>query len=173
MFRNPQNQKMQTVEFKGEIYPSWQASGFAARFAFPFALEVCKGEGLDVGCNREEWKLPGSVPIDPVLNNFNAFDIPYPDWDYIFSSHCLEHLDNWVKALDYWHTKLKKGGVLFLYLPDHSQKYWRSWSNRKHKHQFTPQILKDYFTDQPEMWKDVFVSNVDLNNSFIVISYKK
>jgi len=164
---------MEIIQFKGEIYPFWQSSGNAARFSIPFALEVCKGKGLDIGCNREEWQLPGSFPIDPIINNFDAYNIPESGWDYIFSSHCAEHLPNWVTALDYWHTRLKSGGVVFLYLPDHSQKYWRSWHNRKHIHNLTPSIVGNYFKDQPEMWENVFVSNVDLNNSFIVIAYKK
>ena len=170
---------MDKIEFKGEVYPKWQAEGFAAKFAFPFAEQVCKGYGVDIGCNREAWCYPGADSIDPVLNtgdayNINLFASNGQEYllDYIFSSHCIEHLPDWVKALDYWHTRLKSGGVLFLYLPDHSQKYWRSWSNRKHIHNLTPEIVGNYFKDQPEMWGDVLVSNVDLNNSFIVIAYK-
>jgi predicted SAM-dependent methyltransferase len=45
--------------------------------------------------------------------------------DYIYSSHCLEHVDNWIETLEYWIKNLKDGGILFLYLPDFSQKYWR------------------------------------------------
>jgi SAM-dependent methyltransferase len=167
---------MNKIEFKGEVYPDFQASGFAARFAFPFAEEVCKGNGLDVGCMKSEWKYGNSFPIDISFDDpWDALELPEPThgWDYIFSSHCLEHLPNWVSALDYWHTRLRVGGVVFLYLPDHSQKYWRSWHNRKHIHNLTPEIVGNYFKDQPEMWTDVMVSNVDLNNSFIVIAYKK
>jgi SAM-dependent methyltransferase len=183
---------MNKIEFKGNQYPAFQASGFAARFAFPFAFEVCKGFGIDVGCNRMDWALPHSIPVDPVMNpKYDAYNLPdewhfvkettkfglvqvdVTDFDYIFSSHCLEHLPDWVKALDYWHTRIKSGGVVFLYLPDHSQVYWRSWHNRKHIHNLTPEIVGNYFKDQSEMWKDVLVSNVDLNNSFIVIAYKK
>ena len=165
---------LETIEFKGEVYPKWQAEGFAAKFAFPFAEQVCKGVGVDVGCNREEWKFPNAYPVDPVINDFSAYGFhDYGGLDYIFSSHCIEHLPDWVKALDYWHTRLKVGGVVFLYLPDHSQKYWRSWHNRKHIHNLNPEIVGNYFKDQPEMWEDVLVSNVDLNSSFIVIAYKK
>ena len=181
---------MNKIEFKGHSYPAWQGSGFAARFAFPFAMEVCKGNGFDIGCNRWDWALPYSIPIDPAMfPKYDAYNLPlewvtYQEnrnpqkehitvWDYIFSSHCLEHLPDWVKALDYWHTRLRVGGVVFLYLPDHSQVYWRSWHNRKHIHNLTPEIVGNYFKDQPEMWTDVLVSNVDLNNSFIVIAYKK
>jgi SAM-dependent methyltransferase len=116
--------------------------------------------------------LPDSIPIDPVLNDYNAYDLPLDEVGYIFSSHCLEHLHNWVEALDYWHKVLNVGGVVFLYLPDHSQSYWRPWNNRKHIHCLTPEIVGNYFLDQPEMWKNVFVSGIDLNNSFTVIAEK-
>lgn len=164
---------MKFINHKGNRYPEWQASGFSARFAFPFAKEVCKGEGYDIGCNRPEWCYPTAFPIDPLLDSeYNAMQLPDKQVDYIFSSHCLEHLDRWVNVLDYWHSKLKEGGTLFLYLPDHSQTYWRAWSNRKHVNQFTGQIIFDYFADQPEMWKDVIVSAPDLNHSFIAIATK-
>lgn len=184
---------IETIQHKGNSYPAFQASGNAARFVKEFAKEVCKGVGVDVGCNRMEWCLQGAIAVDPVINEWDAYNLPGynelmrenqdPIWqakallsmdgfDYCFSSHCLEHLPNWVQALDYWHTRLRVGGVVFLYLPDHSQTYWRSWHNRKHIHNLTPEIVGNYFNDQPEMWKNVFVSGIDLNNSFIVIAEK-
>lgn len=162
---------VETVNFRGNEYPSFQTNGNAARFAMPFALEVCKGEGVDVGCNRMEWKFPGAHPVDPEINQWDAMNFPYDELDYVFSSHCLEHVPGWVDVLEYWTSKLKKGGVLFLYLPDYSQEYWRPWNNRKHLHIFTPQILKDYLNSSGEYSK-VFVSGVDLYNAFMVIAEK-
>ena len=165
---------LETITFKGKTYPKFQSEGNAARFVIPFAKEVCKGAGVDVGCNRMEWALPGAFAVDPVIDIFDAYNFPQiiGGYDYIFSSHCLEHLPDWVKALDYWHDSIKSGGVVFLYLPDHSQVYWRPYHNRKHIHSFTPQIVGSYFTDQPEKWKNVFISGVDLNNSFTIIAEK-
>lgn len=173
---------VETIEFNGQHYPAFQAEGNAARWIMPFALKVCqptgKEIGVDIGCNRLEWCMPNAVPVDPVLNsNWDAYNIGYDagELDYIFSSHCLEHLPNWVKALDYWHSRLKKGGVLFLYLPDVSQEYWRGWNNTKHTHHFTPELLNMYFTNTRKegvMWAKVFVTGVDLNNSFAVVAEK-
>ena len=53
-----------TIKFNGKEYPEFQANGNAARFIMPFAKEVCKGKGLDIGCGKEDWALPGSIPID-------------------------------------------------------------------------------------------------------------
>jgi hypothetical protein len=100
---------IETVSFDGSDYPAFQTNGFAARFIMPFAMEVCKGEGIDVGCNRMEWKLPGAHPVDPEINQYHATDFPYSNMDYVFSSHCLEHVPDWVGALEYWTDRLKPG----------------------------------------------------------------
>jgi SAM-dependent methyltransferase len=163
---------IKTIEFAGSVYPAFQAEGFAAKFAIPFAQEVCKGKGVDVGCNRLEWLFPGAMPIDPKINDLSALNFGFgvKNLDYIFSSHCLEHIPNWVTVLDYWYESLKSGGVLFLYLPDFSQKYWRPWHNRKHINAFTPEIMKSYFEDME--YKNVYCSGIDLNNSFMIFGEK-
>lgn len=164
---------IETISHQGNNYPAFQATGNAARFVIPFAKEVCKGIGIDIGCNRQDWKLPGATGIDPLINGceWDAYNLPDMKYDYVFSSHCLEHLPDFVKALDYWHSRLKVGGVLFLYLPDYSQTYWRPWSNRKHLHIFTPTIMKNYL-EYGDKWKNIFVSGTDLNNSFIAMAEK-
>jgi hypothetical protein len=57
-----------------------------------------------------------------------------------------------------------------LYLPDFSQKYWRPWNNKKHNHVFIPEFLKDFLKDHN--MKNIFVSGIDLNNSFMVVCEK-
>lgn len=165
---------IETVSFNGKEYPAFQTNGNAARFCMPFALDVCKGEGYDIGCGKKEWAFPGALPIDISIDDeyqYSATNLPAgKQVDYIFSSHCLEHLDKWVITLDYWGSKLKQGGTLFLYLPDYSQEYWRPWNNRKHVNIFTPEILRDYLKDAGYI--NIFVSGVDLYNSFMVIAEK-
>lgn len=162
---------MKTIEFQKSFYPSFQSQGNASQFAIPFAKHFCVGVGYDVGCMKKEWSFPGSIPIDLDFNDpWNANNLPDDLVDYIFSSHCLEHVDDWISTLDYWYTKLNSGGILFLYLPDFSQKYWRPWNNKKHKHVFTPQIIKEYL--EHKKYKNIFVSGVDLNNSFMCVGEK-
>jgi len=160
-----------TINYKGNIYPEFQTQGNAAQFAIPYAKHVCIGTGVDIGCNREEWKFPGADAIDPVINDYHALNFPHDNLDYIFSSHCLEHLPDWVDVLDYWTAKLKSGGTLFLYLPDYSQTYWRPWNNRKHINIFTPNIIADYMQDRG--YTNIFKSEVDLNNAFMVMGEKR
>ena len=161
---------IKTIEFKNSAYPAFQASGNAARFARPFAEEICKGTGYDIGCNRPEWALPGAIQIDPLLCDYDAYNLPDGEVDYIHSSHCLEHLPDWVKALEYWMSKIKTGGTLFLYLPHPDQRYWLPWNNRKHLHSFPPDIIRAFLLDHG--WINVFVSQRDLNHSFIAIAEK-
>ena len=164
---------IETINYKGKLYPKFQSEGNAAQFAIPYAKHVCIGKGVDVGCNRIEWAYPGAIMVDPVIDGSTALNFPNEanELDYIFSSHCLEHVEEWVSVLDYWKTRLKSGGVLFLYLPDYSQVYWRPWNNRKHINIFSPTVLKDYLEDRE--YVNIFTSDVDLNNAFMVMAEKQ
>jgi predicted SAM-dependent methyltransferase len=163
---------MNKITYNGKEYPQFQAIGNASQFAIPFAKYFCKGVGYDIGCMKKEWSFPGSTPIDLSFDDpYHATNLPDEEVDYIFSSHCLEHIDNWVEALFYWTNKIKSGGTLFLYLPHYDQEYWRPWNNRKHLHVFTPQIIIDFMNDNG--YNNIFHSERDLNHSFIVVGEKK
>jgi len=162
---------MNILNYKNKTYPQFQAEGNASQFAISFAKHFCKGFGYDIGCNRLEWAFPGAQPIDLLFDDqWEAYNLPDEKIDYIYSSHCLEHLPDWVKALDYWTDKIKTGGVLFLYLPHYNQEYWRPWNNRKHNHIFTSEIIKDYMTERGYI--NIFYSDRDLNDSFIIVGEK-
>lgn len=158
---------MKTIAYNNKVYPAFQASGNAKRFIEPFAKEFCKGHGVDVGCSI--WPIEGAIAVDNG-EEFNALHLPHAELDYVFSSHCLEHIPDWVAAANHWVLNLKATGTLFLYLPDFSQTYWRPWHNRKHVNAFTPEIIKAYLTDK---FKDVHVSGVDLNSSFAAVGENK
>jgi predicted SAM-dependent methyltransferase len=162
---------IKTINYKNKNYPFFQTEGNASKFAIPFAKEVCDGIGYDIGCKKPEWSLPGSICIDLEFDDgYHALNLPNNNVDYIFSSHCLEHIGNWVEVMDYWYDTLKEGGTLFLYLPDYSQEYWRPWNNRKHLNIFLPEIIVDYMQDKG--YKNIFSSGVDLNNAFMVMGEK-
>ncbi len=157
------------ISYNGKTYPKFQTTGNASRFIMPVAVELCKGVGYDIGGNRPEWCLPGAIQIDPVINGKDGNALPETLVDYIFSSHCLEHFNNWVTGLEHWASRLKQGGLLLLYLPDYSQEYWRPWNNRKHKHIMNPGHIADMLTS---LNMTVTVTGVDLNNSFAVLAIK-
>lgn len=162
---------METINYRGINYPKFQSEGNASQFAIPFAKHLCKGYGVDIGCNRKEWCFPGAIGIDLNFNDGNdAYSFEYDNLDFVYSSHCLEHLPDWVTALDYWTSKLKIQGTLFLYLPHYNQEYWRPWNNRKHLHSFSSEIIRDYM--QSRQYVNIFLSERDLNDSFMVVGEK-
>jgi SAM-dependent methyltransferase len=168
---------MDVINFKGAQYPAFQSTGNAARFIKPFADEFLKDKkvGLDIGCMKPDWAYPGAIMIDLTIDDpYDAYNLPKIDnLEYIFSSHCLEHLPDWVGALNLWKESLASNGILFLYLPHYSQEYWRPWHNRKHYHAFTNDLLSDYFKDTSDSWSNWFVApGADLNNSFCCVAEK-
>jgi SAM-dependent methyltransferase len=111
--------------YESEFYPDYLTVGGNTFAIKRTALKYCKGVGIDIGAGH--WPFPGSIPIDTEVgpgakNKFE--EIPNSSQDYVFSSHCLEHIEKWQNALDLWIAKLKPGGVLFLYLPHPSCKLW-------------------------------------------------
>lgn len=160
------------INFDSRQYPKFQAEGFSSKFCWPFAQIFCKGDGFDIGCGKREWVLPGSQGIDLNFEDeYDAYNLPTRKVDFIFSSHCLEHLPNWVAALDHWTTRLKKNGILFLYLPHYAQHYWRPWNNLKHIHALNFNLIKDYLKNRN--YVNILHGKKDLNHSFTVVAEKQ
>ena len=111
-------------KYKGGIYPDYLNYGNASSFILGIAQRYCKGMGIDIGA--DQWPFPGAISIQNESHQ-NAYKLDrFRDnsLDYVFSSHCLEHLKDWDRALALWIRKLKPGGILFLYLPHESMKLW-------------------------------------------------
>lgn len=153
-------------EFSGDLYPEYLHIGNAMSFIKPKAQQFCQGKGIDVGA--DQWPFPGAIPVRNEIhqNALKLDSISDDSLDYVFSSHCLEHLHDWKKALVLWITKLKKSGTLFIYLPHISNKMWHPggvWGGPGHKWSPTLEILIpffkshgleiiDYSTDRDEYW---------------------
>jgi len=101
----------------------------------------CNGNGLDIGyggdtltkdCEGFDIEDGDAHYIKKVINN---------KYDYVYSSHLLEHLDDPVVALKNWWKVLKKDGYLILYVPDRDlyekKKTLPSRFSLDHKHYFT------------------------------------
>jgi hypothetical protein len=156
-------------EYQNKTYPKYIKNGNAASFIFPFAAHFCKGNGLDIGGYLDS-TLPDARPINILYNDhYNAYNLPKDRYDYIFSSHTLEHLPDYIKALEYWRDHLLIHGVLFLYLPHPEMEYWLPQRNRKHLHSFSPLgmvgILKNIG------FNTVIYSERDLYWSFSVVGF--
>ena len=114
-----------------------------------------RGQGLDLGAGPYR-VLPQAITVDNG-HHANAFGHQFkPDihvetcekmpvfasqsMDFVFSSHLLEHIENYKAALKEWFRIVKQGGYLVLYLP-HKEFYpniGQPGSNPDHKHDFLP-----------------------------------
>jgi len=81
-------------------------------------LDLNKTEGADIICDLEKGKLP--------FEN-DSFDI-------VFTSHCLEHIDNIIPLIYEIHRVLKKGGHFLVAVPHTS--YIDSMNDLTHKRLF-------------------------------------
>ncbi len=114
-------------------YPPYLNVGDAKSWIQNEALQYCRGYGLDVGSNR--WPLPGALASDIDSRKFDR-----APFDFIFSSHCLEHIENWQEETQLWYESLKPGGTLFLYLPHPALETWQpggQWVG--HHHVWSPE----------------------------------
>lgn len=153
-------------EYRGQLYPDYIRRGNACRFIAPVAMQFCQGSGLDVGAGK--WPLPGATPVD-LASGGDAMALPEGRWNYIFSSHCLEHLTNPVAAIEHWKTRLAPRCPLFLYLPHPAMEYWRPTQNRKHLHEWEPQVMVRMLRDLG--FVNVIHSERDLAWSFAVVGF--
>jgi SAM-dependent methyltransferase len=153
-------------EYKGKKYPEYIRQGNAQQFVRRFAREYCKGIGLDVGGGK--WPLPGAISVD-LINGQDALGLPHCVYDYVFSSHCLEHLPNTVAAIEHWKSRIRPGGVLFLYLPHPDMEYWNPQNCRKHLQLLYPAHIEKLFVDLG--FVDVFVTGRDLYWSFAAVGF--
>jgi SAM-dependent methyltransferase len=82
-----------------------------------FFDKYCKGNGLDIGYGGD-LVIPGARGWD-----FEHGDAQYlkgiedNSFDFVYSSHTLEHVDDAGETLQNWFRVLKPGGYLILYIP--------------------------------------------------------
>lgn len=125
--------------------------------------------GIDVGCGaRKVW--PHLIGIDNQVDSRLFGTDMKPDIvvgnaarlalfadgaiDNVFSSHLLEHIEDWQAALREWWRVLKVGGNLILYLP-HADLYpniGEPGANPDHKHDFRPENIADFFSAELPDW---------------------
>lgn len=101
-------------------YPQIMNEGDAQRFIQPLALKYCKGQGIDVGSNH--WPFPGALSCDVETHDEAFTKGPF---DFIFSSHCLEHIPHHEKELQLWYDSLRLEGILFVYVPHPLCEVWK------------------------------------------------
>lgn len=107
------------------------------------------GCGLDVGCGPDP--LGRYAPLFPGMGAVRGWDRADGDaqdlpgvaagaFDWLHSSHCLEHLRDPHAALRRWCEVVRPGGHVVVLVPDedlYEQGVWPSRFNADHKHTFT------------------------------------
>lgn len=118
-----------------------------------FVNTYFKGKGIDIGAgpdplSRYKQKFPLVTDIDvwDVPNGDAQFMNGVPDntYDFIHSSHCLEHLNDPYQAYENWLRICKPDGHLIVTIPDedlYEQGVWPS-SYALHDHKTAWTILK-------------------------------
>lgn len=103
-------------------------------------FDIIAGKGIDIGCGN-----------DPISENVKKFDVGdgdantitkyvHEDFDFVFSCHCLEHMNDPELAIQEWWKLVRPGGYLIIIVPDedlYEQGYFPSLFNSDHKSTFT------------------------------------
>jgi predicted SAM-dependent methyltransferase len=176
------------------------------RHEMNLVIEHTSGTGVDIGCGLNKIHSQ-AVGID---RRAGAKDAGYPfgaqiramgdrlPWfadaslDYVFSSHCLEHLGDTMSALREWSRVLRPGGKLVLILPDKRiyPNVGQPGANPDHKHDFAPSDIRASLTslglrvtqldtlqarlkhDPWAVWEAPKYGHPTLNFSFEALAYK-
>ena len=122
------------------------------------SLDRDSGRYLDIGAGNHP--LPGARPIGEGEDE-HAYKInEHPDTvDFIFSSHCVEHLQSPEIALKEWSRVLKIGGLMYLYWPSPYYQPWRKESMPKwHLHNIS---MKMMLAMLPEEMYPIEINEID------------
>lgn len=117
------------------LYPDYLNHGDAKSFIEHVALKYCQGTGIDVGAGQWPFSTATAVRDEPHQNAYRLDMIPESSLDYVFSSHCIEHLKDPRAAFELWARKLKMGGKIFIYAPHPAMSLWApgaAWCGNGH-----------------------------------------
>ena len=103
--------------------------------------DYVKGNVLDIGAGQDPVS-PGAVIFDkPQGNAENILEhFEHGSFDTVFSSHCLEHINEPLLVIRDWFALVKPGGHLIVIVPDedlYEQGHFPSIFNNDHKSTFT------------------------------------
>jgi SAM-dependent methyltransferase len=137
------------------------------RLADPnFTTRYFQGDGLDIGGGPDPLIL--YAPFFPRIRRVTVWDLPQGDaqllrgvadeiFDFVHSSHCLEHLVDCREGLRNWFRVVRPGGHLIVTVPDedlYEQGVFPSTFNADHKQTFT--------IHKTRSWSPASVNIIDL-----------
>ena len=107
-----------------------------------------RGDGIDIGCGDDSLIIPsGTVrPWDRQDGDAQYLaSVPDATFDFVYSSHCLEHMVEVPVSIANWRRVLKPGGFLYVVVPDYvlyEKATWPSRYNTDHKHTFSTDLSR-------------------------------
>lgn len=119
------------------------SKGVEKRKALGHFEKYLVGRGLDVGCGEDCLRIPHGT-VDPW--DFSQGDaeelggVPDGTYEFVYSSHCLEHMRSVERALENWVRVLRPGGILYVVVPDfglYEKQCFPSRMNGDHKQTFS------------------------------------
>ena len=154
----PRFSMWETASFVGHMgsmaggkYPDYINDNNAMSHIVNRARKWCKGSlGVDIGGGANPFPGAQSIDLEQVdLNADMLSGVVKKNRNFIFSSHCLEHLKNPAEVIVQMFKMLKPGGVLFLYLPHPYNAYWhpdcpQMKGEYGHKHILEPSVVKEW-----------------------------
>lgn len=128
------------------------------------------GDGIDIGGKPDPFSQ--YIGVFPLVNSVKIWDLEDGDaqymnkcdnevYDFLVSSHCLEHMVDVYEAFKNWLRIVKNGGYLIITVPDedmYEQGIWPSKYNEDHKWTFTINKL--------DSWSARSINIIDLLNFF-------
>jgi SAM-dependent methyltransferase len=109
---------------------------------------------LDIGCGKN--KMEGAVGIDrvalpgvDVVHDLNTFPYPFADnqFDEIYATHIIEHLDSITKVMEELHRIAKPNARVIIVTPHYTD--FQSWNDPTHKWHLTTYSFR-YFEPEYE-----------------------
>jgi SAM-dependent methyltransferase len=149
-----------------------------------FFIKYMNGNGLDIGyagyLQGVESILPNSVGIDLNYPGYDGLTLPFADnsKDYIYSSHCLEHIADYKTVIKDWFRVVKTGGYIVTVVP-HQFLYEKKASlpsrwNGDHKRFYTPASLLQEFEQslEPNSYRVRFLEDGDKGFDYSIVPEK-
>jgi SAM-dependent methyltransferase len=150
------------------------------RLVTGFLDRYFEGNGIDVGyrgsSSDNEPVTPNAMGIDLDFPNYDGHIIPLPSesQDFVYSSHCLEHVDDDVKTVQEWFRIIKINGYLIITVP-HKFLYEKKNSlpsnfNADHKRFYTPAILMQTIETalEPNSYRVRFLQDCDFGYDYSI-----
>lgn len=135
-----------------------------------FHNRYLNGNGIDIGGKPDPFSQ--YIGVFPLVKSMKIWDLEDGDaqvmstcddeqYDFVVSSHCLEHMKDVFEAFQNWIRITKKGGYIVITVPDedmYEQNIWPSNYNSDHKWTFTIQ--------KRESWSVKSINIFDLLREF-------